>query len=466
MKINFTNKTNKNTIYLVINGKHKIKNKELKSYTENFKFEKWEDFKIDKINVIENNKKQTNILIFIKNEKKLLENIEDIVIKLWNEIISANDKFNMSFKLLKLDIQTQEIFIELLAHKLYKFSDFKEDKSKYSINIDSNVDENKIINKIESIYFARNLMNMPANILNPETYEEKIKEAFKNNKNIKIKVIKWKELKKIWAGGIYAVWKWSSHEPRMIILEYKINKENRFDALIWKWVTFDSGGYNIKPTWYMEDMHLDMWGSAVSLWIFKHLVETWYNKNLICAVWIVENLVSEKAYSPTDIIKMYNWKTVQIFNTDAEWRLVLADTLSYVEDKYKINNIFDFATLTGAAVVALGEDITVIEWRNEKLLNHIKTTSWALKEPTWELPLFKKYKNKLKSNFADISNCSKSRWAWTITAWLFLSEFVKSKNWIHFDIAWPEITENHSLYWTWWSGVMIRTIVEVLKKIN
>ncbi len=465
MKINFTNKTNKNTIYLIINGKHKIKNKELQTYINHYKFEKWEEFKIDKINTIENNKKHTNILIFIKNEKKLLENIEDIVVKLWNEIIATNDKFNMSFKLLKLKIQTQEIFIELLAQKLYKFTDFKKNKSKYSINIDSNIDEEKIKNKIESIYFARNLMNMPANILNPETYEGKIKETFKNNKNVKIKVIKWKELEKIWAGGIYAVGKWSSYEPRMIILEYKINKENKFNALIWKWVTFDSGGYNIKPTWYMEDMHLDMWGSAVVLWTFKHLVETWYHKNLICAVWIVENLVSEKAYSPTDIIKMYNWKTVQIFNTDAEWRLVLADVLSYIEDKYKINNIFDFATLTGAAVVALGEDISVIEWRDEKLLNNIKKISWELKEPTWELPLFKKYKNKLKANFADISNCSKSRWAGTITAWLFLSEFIKNKNWVHFDIAWPEISENHPLYWTWGSGVIIRTLIEILKSV-
>ena len=466
MKINFTNKSNKNNIYLIINGKHKIKNKELQAYVENFRFEKWEDFKIDKINTIKNNKKHTNILIFIKNEKKLLDNIEDIIIKLWNEIISTNDKFNMSFKLLKLDIKTQEIFIELLAQKLYKFSNFKEDKSKYSVNIDSNVNEKIIQNKIESIYFARNLMNMPANILNPQTYEEKIRNIFKNNKNIQIKVIKWKELEKIWAWWIYAVWKWSSYEPRMVILEYKVNKKNEYDAFIWKWVTFDSGGYNIKPTWYMEDMHLDMWGSAVVLWAFKHLVETWYNKNLICAIWIVENLVSEKAYSPTDIIKMYNWKTVQVYNTDAEWRLILADTLSYVEDKYNINNIFDFATLTGAAVVALWEDISVIEGRNEKLLNTIKKISWELKEPTWELPLFKKYKNKLKSNFADIANCSKSRGAWTITAWLFLSEFVKSKNWIHFDIAWPEISENNSLYWTWWSWIIIRTLINVIKKIN
>ena len=465
MKINFTNKTNKNTIYLIINKKHKIKGKNLIKYVENFKFEKWKDFKIDKLDTLKNNKKHTNILIFVKNEKKLLENIEDIVIKLWNEIITTNDKFNMSFKLLKLDTKTQEIFIELLAQKLYKFTDFKKDKSKYSINIDANIDEEKIKNKIESIYFARNLMNMPANILNPETYEEKIKETFENNKNVKIKVIKWKELKKIWAWGIYAVGKWSSYEPRMIILEYKINKENKFNALVWKWVTFDSGGYNIKPTWYMEDMHLDMWGSAVVLWTFKHLVETWYNKNLICAVWLVENLVSDKAYSPTDIIKMYNWKTVQIFNTDAEWRLVLADTLSYVEDKYSIDNIFNFATLTGAAIVALGEDITAIMWRNEKLINNIKKTSWELKEPSWELPLFKKYIKKLKSNFADMSNCSKSRWAGTITAGLFLSEFVKNKNWVHFDIAWPEISENHPLYWTWGSGVMIRSLIEILETI-
>jgi len=464
MNINITKTINKNVIYFVIDKKHKIKEKDLKMFANDFKFPKWKNFKIETFSKIENNKKNTKILVFVKNKDKFKKHIEDIVIELWNIIMLKNTKFSMSLKWLNIDIILQQLFLELLAQKFYKFSEFKDQNIKYVLNVDTNIDKEKFVKKIESIYFARDLMNKPANVLNPKTYEEIINKTFKKNQDINIKVIKWIELKNMWAWGIYSVWKWSLYEPRLIILEYKPNETDDFNILVGKWVTFDSWWYNIKPTGYMEDMHLDMWWSAVALWIFKYLVETWYKKNLVCAVWLVENLVSDKAYTPTDIIKMYNGKTVQIYNTDAEWRLVLADLLSYVEDKYKINKVFDFATLTWAAIVALWEDITVIEWRNSKILNDIKKISWELSEPTWELPLFVKYKKKLKSNFADISNCSKSRWAWTITAWLFLSEFIKNKNWVHFDIAWPEIVENNPLYWNGGSGIIIRTVINFFEQ--
>ena len=463
MYINFTNKTNKNKIYFVINGKNKIKDKKTLNYIEKLRFEKWEQFKIEELNYIENNKKHTDVLVIIKNNKKLEENMEEIVIKLGNIIISKNEKFSLSLKKLSIDPFLQELFIELLAQKLYKYNEFKDNKIKYSINIDANINEEKIKNKIEAIYFARDLQNKPANILNPETYEQIIQDTFKNNKKVKIKVIKWKELEKMWANGIYSVGKWSQYEPRMIILEYKNDNKKTFKALVGKWVTFDSGGYNIKPSWFVEDMHLDMWWSAVALWSFKYLVENNFKWNLVCALWIVENLVSDKAYSPTDILKMYNWKTVQIANTDAEWRLVLADVLAYTEDKYNLEQVFDFATLTWAAVVALWWEITAIMWRNEKLIKNIKEESWKLKEYTWELPLFKKYKSHIKADFADIKNIWKGREAWTITAWLFLAEFIKNENWIHFDIAWPDIMKNHPLYGTWWSWIQIRTITKLLE---
>ena len=465
MKINFTNKTNKNKIYFIINGKNKIKDEKLLSFVDKFRYEKWEDFKIEIINTIdENHKKITNILVFVKNNKKLKKNIENIIVQLWNIIINTNWKYSLSMKKLEIEKENQELFVDLLAQKLYKYEEFLSKKTKYSINIDANIDEEIIKNKIENIYFARDLENKPANILNPEKYEQIIKESFKNNKNVKIKVIKWEELEKIWANWIYSVWKWSKYEPRMIILEYKVEKNNKFNAIVWKWVTFDSGGYNIKPSWYIEDMHLDMWGSAVVLWTFKHLTETNYNKNLICAVWIVENLVSDKSYSPTDIIKMYNWKTVHVQNTDAEWRLVLWDVLSYVEKNYNINYIFDFATLTWAAVIALWNDISTIMWRNKKLIEKMVKRSWDLKERCWELPLYSWYNELLKSPFADLKNIwGKS--AWTITAGLFLSNFVENKNWIHFDIAWPEITENNKIYGTWGSWIWVRLLVDILKNI-
>jgi len=463
MNINFTNKTNKNKIYFVINWKHKIKDKKTINYIEKLRFEKWEQFKIEELNYIENNKKHTDIVVIVKNNKKLEENLEDIVVKLWNIIIKKNEKFSLSLKKLNIDPFLQEMFVELLAQKLYKYTEFKDNKIKYSINIDANIDEEKVKLKINSIYFARDLQNKPANVLNPETYEQFIKDTFKNNKNVKIKIIKWEELKKMWANGIYSVGKWSQYEPRMIILEYKVTNNNTYKALVGKWVTFDAWGYNLKPTGYIEDMHLDMWWSAIALASFKYLVESGYKDNLICAIWVVENLVSHKAYSPTDIIKMYNGKTVQVANTDAEWRLVLADVLSYIEDKYNLNLVFDFATLTWAAVVALWGEITAIMWRNEKLLKKIKEESWKLKEYTWELPLFKKYKEHIKANFADIKNLGKGREAGTITAGLFLAEFIKNENWIHFDIAWPNIMKNHPLYGTGGTWIQIRLVTKILE---
>ncbi len=465
MKILFTNKKNKNNIYFIINEKHKVKDKNIVKYIDKFRFATWEDFNIKTIDTIQTNGKIShNIVVFVKNNKKFNENLEDITANIWDIILKLDEKFSLSFKKLWIQENLQEYFIELLGHKLYKYNEFKEDKSKYSINIDANVDENTIKNKIESIYFARDLMNKPWSTLNPDEYEKIIKETFKDNKNVKIKVIKWKELGNIGAWGIYNVWKWSIHEPRMILLEYTKQKWKAYNALVWKWVTFDTWWYNLKPTWHVEEMHLDMWGSAVALWTFKHLVETWYDKNIICWLWIVENKVSYNAYLPTDILKMYNGKTVQVWNTDAEWRLVLADTMSYIEDKYKIDHIFDFATLTWAAIMALGLDIAAIMWRNNKLLKNIQDTSWKNKERVWELPLYEKYKKNLKNWNANLNNIAK--WgAWTITAWLFLSEFVKNKNWVHFDIAWPWMSKNHDIYWTWGSWFGIRLALDVLKNL-
>ena len=459
MKIKFNHSETKNKIYLQIKDKSNSKSQEIKNKFNKIKLWK-NNYKLEIEKTLD--KKQISIFIKIKNEKIFEENLEDIVINLWKAIKQENIPFSINLKPLKLNNEVEENFIELIAQNFYNFNKFKEDKSKYELNIKTNLDTNKLENKIKSIYWARDLINMPANHLNPDSYENLIKEEFKN-KNVEIKVIKWKELEKIQAGGIYSVWKWSIHEPRMVILKYEPNPWKPFFALVWKWVTFDSWWYNIKPTWYMEDMNMDMWWSAVSLWIFKYLVENNYNWNLICAVGLVENLVSQKSYTPTDIIKMYNWKTVRVFNTDAEWRLVLADVLSYVEKNYKVDEIFDFATLTWAAIVALWNDIMAIMWRNRKNIKKIENIWWEIKERAWELPLYEKYKEHLKSNFADISNCTKSRAAWTITAGLFLSEFVKNKNWIHFDIAWVDILENNPLYWNWWSWIWIRLIIKYLE---
>ncbi len=417
-------------------------------------------FKIFEESVIQNWKIDTNLFVIIKDYKNFERNLEEIVIELSKIIKKLKSKFSMSLKHLKLPDYLEESFVELLAQSLYSFNKYVKKEKKYMLNINSNLNSEILTKKINTLYWARDLMNMPSNDLNPDSYEEIIKKTFRWLP-VKIKVIKWEELFNIWAWWIYSVWKWSDHVPRMIILSYKPKKNEKYSAIIWKWVTFDSWGYNIKPTWHIEDMNLDMWWSAVALWIFKFLVETNYSWNLVCWIWIVENLVSSKSYTPTDIVKMYNGKTVKITNTDAEWRLVLADTLSYVEKNFDIWQIFDFATLTWAAIVALWHDIIAIMWNNEKLLNKIEKRWSIIKERAYKLPLHNKYKKLLKTSFADITNCSKSIQAWTIVAGLFLSEFVKSSKWVHFDIAWPCILENNELYWSWWSWIWIRLWIKL-----
>ena len=454
MKLKFTKSSTKNKVFIKI----------WKNYnTTSSKHRQVLDKLSKKEITLKSQQDEVFVYINSKNLKDFENKLEDIVSKLSKTIKEQNTNFNLQLKLLNLPEETEETFIELLAQWLYSFEKFKTNKKlKYQVYVDTKLNTKQLQIKIENIYWVRDLMNMPPNELTPTSYEKIIKETFKNLP-VKIKVIKWDELNKMWAWWIYSVWKWSINEPRMIILTYSVN-DKPYKAVVWKWVTFDAWGYNLKPTWFIEDMNLDMWWSAVALWIFKTLVENKYNWNLICAVGLVENLVSDRSYLPWAIIKMYNWKTVKIQNTDAEWRLVLADTISYIEKNYRIDTLFDFATLTWAAVVSLWHDIIAIMWKNKLLNKKIQDLWWKIKERAWELPLYEKYKDLLKSDFADINNCWIKSEAWTITAWLFLSEFVKTKNWVHFDIAWPWILKNHYLYWDWWSWMWVRLITKLLSQ--
>jgi leucyl aminopeptidase len=245
----------------------------------------------------------------------------------------------------------------------------------------------------------------------------------------------------------------------MIILKYRPTNAP-FKAIVWKGVTFDSWWYNLKPGQYILDMHLDMGWSAIALWVFRYLVETNYSGNLVCWIWLVENLISGKAYKPLDIIKMYNWKTVEVINTDAEWRLVLADVLSYVEKKYSPEEIIDLATLTWAAIIALWHEIAPIMWTNKEWIKKLINLWESIKERVWELPLYEKYKKLLESKVADIANLNKDRQAWSIIGWLFLSNFISKAKWIHIDIAWVDIMPKHKIYGAGGSGIGFRLLTK------
>jgi len=401
--------------------------------------------------------------------KKINEHLEDIVAELGGLIKKMQKEFFLDLDTTIIANADKELLQQLLAVNLYAFTKYKKEKKlHYHLAIkNSHTDEKKFDALNTSLQITRELVNDPSNSVHPKTVEEEVHKLFGKNKNIKITTIKGKELEKKWLNGIYQVGKGSEHEPRLVLIEYTGWKGKWYDyALIGKWVCFDTGWYNIKPTGGMEDMKIDMAGAATVMGVLNYALETKLKKNIIIGLPLVENMVSHNAYKPGDVITMHNGKTVEVGNTDAEWRLILWDTLSYIEEKYEPHTVFDFATLTGAQVVALGSRFAAILGRNEKLNREIQDLSLQVKDRVRELPFHEPYFRTYSSDIADMNNMSKSgrMWPWTIGAWLFLSQFIENKNRVHFDIAWPASIAGDAL--TGWGATwcMIRLITSLLTK--
>lgn len=215
----------------------------------------------------------------------------------------------------------------------------------------------------------------------------------------------------------------------------------------------------------MEEMKVDMTGSATVLGILRYAMNNKRKKNIVVGIPVVENLISGNAFKPGEVITMYNGKTVEVGNTDAEGRLILADTLSYVEEKYKPSYAFDFATLTGAQVIALGHKFSAIIGRNPKLNQKIQDLSLSLKDRVWELPFFEPYFASYKSEIADMNNISSQgrMGPGTITAGLFLSQFIGMKNWAHFDIAGPAYVPGDAVSGGGATACMLRLMIHVIE---
>lgn len=216
----------------------------------------------------------------------------------------------------------------------------------------------------------------------------------------------------------------------------------------------------------MEDMKIDMAGAATVMGVLHYAIETNLAKNMIIGLPLVENMVSHNAYKPGDVISMYNGKTVEVGNTDAEGRLILGDTLSYIEEKYNPDTVFDFATLTGAQVIALGSRFAAILGRNDKLNREIQDLGLQLKDRVRELPFYEPYFKTYTSDIADMNNMSKSgrMGPGTIGAGLFLSQFIENKNWVHFDIAGPASIAGDPLTGGGATGCMVRLVTHLLTK--
>lgn len=286
----------------------------------------------------------------------------------------------------------------------------------------------------EAVRFARNLGNHPGNIATPSHLAKHGEDLAKTYPiNLKVKILHRADIKKENMGALLAVAQGTDEEPKFIILEYTGKRSAPTIVLVGKGITFDSGGISLKPGDKMEEMKFDMAGGATVMGIIKAAAELKLPVNLVGLIPATENLPSGKAIKPGDIIRARNGKTIEIVNTDAEGRLVLADALDYAR-KYHPALVIDFATLTGAIVAALGDDITGAFSNDKRALAKLQTAAKITGEKIWPMPLESDYDQFIKSDFADLRNIGTMRFADATNAANFLKNFVDYP-WIHLDIA-------------------------------
>lgn len=321
----------------------------------------------------------------------------------------------------------------------------------------------RTIEMAKAVNFARSLGDRPANYLTPTHLAEAVQAS---GKEYKYDVTVWgrSEIEKHKMGLFLGVARGSEQEPKFIIMKYQGGKKSdKPVALVGKGVTFDAGGISLKPAAKMEEMKYDMMGSAAVAGTMQAIAALKLPINVIAFIGAAENMPDGKAQKPGDVASSSSGKTVEIINTDAEGRLILADALEYAQT-FEPQAIIDFATLTGAVIVALGSVTSGIMGNHPELLKRIKDASALTDERVWELPLYKEYDDELRSNFADIKN-SGGRDAGSSQGGCFLKFFVDPKfPWVHCDIAgtaWGRKDANY-LSGKYGTGVMVRTMTQLL----
>ena len=339
---------------------------------------------------------------------------------------------------LKLTIISENLntyLVELgIMLSTYRFENFKSQKTpEININILDSEFSSEIENKVNSIFWVRDMVNFPALTKSPEFFENKVEELI-DGLNISFKSYDGEWLKENNMGGVIGVSQGSERSPKFLIGEYNTKAKKQI-ALIGKGVLFDSGGLSLKSPSGMETMKTDMAGAATAWGIIALVAKQGLDIGLKVYTPIVENMPSGSAIRPGDILHMRNGKTIEVINTDAEGRLIMADALAFASES-KPDIICDVATLTGAAYVALGVEIGAVFSNNKVTLDSFLNSNNDGFENYHSLPLEQSYKSQIKSSIADMKN-SGGRFGGAITAALLLEEFVDELDWIHLDIAGP-----------------------------
>ena len=425
-----------------------VKNDALKNYVENNKGEF--------IPTLFNNES----VVIIKSPKQDKQTLEDVrmlagsisksLVKNGVTIATLNDTalseaFNSN--------ESEDVlvaFVEGWNLGTYKYTTYKSEEKQLHVEL-AFTNEADVVNakqkggiRAAAMSFSRDLMNDTANELNPETFPEVLKEEFKGSK-VEVTVFDKADLEKMEMNGLLAVCRGSKYEPRFVELKYEGDSSKPLVALVGKGVTFDTGGISLKAGRDLSDMRMDMGGAAAVSGAIKLLAESNADVNVIGLLQIVENMPDNESILPGDVIRYKNGKTVQVGNTDAEGRLILADGLLRA-DELKADFIVNIATLTGAAAVALGSKTGAV-MGNLEYAQEMHILGAKNGDNVWPLPLIDAYESYLNSDYADFSNISSKGEAGAITAGLFLRRFVNDpKKWLHVDMAGVMESENTGYY--------------------
>ena len=400
------------------------------------------DFK-KKMFVFEINSKKKIVLIAAKKIYKTSD-VENLGAEFYGRIKSEkNSNFSIITDSLK---SNQENFIEHFLHglklKSYDFTKYKTKHKKSFISIlvlgnkiPSTKNQLKFKALEEGTFFARDLVSEPGNILHPDEYAKRISSLRKDG--LRVSIYDKKKLRQLGMHALLGVGQGSIRGSYLVVMEWKGGKSNSEPlAFVGKGVCFDTGGYSLKPAKFMEDMTYDMAGSAAVVGLMKNLALRKAKINAVGVVGLVENMVSGNAQRPGDIVKSYSGKTIEVLNTDAEGRLVLADALTFTEKKFKPKFIIDLATLTGAIIVSLGSEYAGLFSNDDNLSKQLTKAGDKVEEKVWRMPLHKNYDKLMNSKNADMQNINYVGGAGSTTAAQFLQRFIMNKTpWAHLDIA-------------------------------
>ena len=413
-----------------------------------------------------NKKKVIDFIIVGLGENKKLD-AKNIRQYLFDGLKNITGKVFVSFD--DKDLDNMDVIAEVVEHINYKFDKYFSKKKEEFLEV-SYLTDKKVPKLIEGYELAKisdivkDLVNEQAEVLNPKELADR---AVKLGKEFgfEVEILDEKKAQKLGMTAYLAVARAAHHRPYVIVMRYKGDAKSKYTyGLVGKGLTYDTGGLSLKPTESMLTMRCDMGGAATMIGAMCSIAKMKLKKNVTCVVAACENSIGPNAYRPGDILTAMNGKTIEVTNTDAEGRLTLADALTYIVRKEKVNEVIDAATLTGAVMVALGEDVTGVFTNDDKMARKVIEASENWNEYFWQMPMFDIFKKNLKSPYADMQNTG-VRWGGSTNAAKFLEEFIDDTKWVHLDIAGTAWASGANPYYSQKgaTGQVFRTVYSYIK---